>query len=865
MRSTRTRARLAILCALSAALAVAGAALAGEGDAAVLWPEAQREFLLDGGGLLLDGEAREALVAAPAAERERRIETFLGLDPIPETPENELRTGIERRRRLVRQEFLSFFDDRARVLFLQGQPTERKVVECGQTFNPLEVWTYLEGESSRRILFYRPAVGRPFRLWLPLDSKRALYNHEMEYWLEQWESLRGRLIARRFDLQICPEASLVDDVTGVAGLHGFRSDRPGNSEIRRLLEPPADLAEWARRAAATRLAPAPVEIPVEKLEIFFTDRLRQRLVGRFLLELPPGAPLEPLVGPVGDDGADPADEAVPTEDGEERQELRLALEGVIEQEGEIFEEFRVRFKLRPPEEGVAIALAFDRSLRPHRSYLLRLRLRDETGGAEVTLAHGFQVPAEPEGEAELPQPERAVLALAEQLTAMRIRGADSLLLAPPDRDVVLGFWRAEALVSGSRIRKVVFLLDGEPQLTRTGRPFSAELRLAQFPTEQVVRAEGFDENGDLVAADEVVLNQPRGALRVAIVAPARNADVSGRVTARAEIVVPEDRTVERVEFRVGDQVQATLMRPPWRAEIEVPESDEVSYLTVEALLDDGTRAEEVRFLNAPRYLEELEVNLVELLTTVVDRSRRPVSDLEAEDFEVLEDGRAQRVTKFERVDDLPLTVGITIDTSTSMGSALHEAQKAAVAFLEDVMTPRDRAFAVSFSGEPVLLIPPTDDVAAVEAALRDLHSVGWTALHDAVVTSLYLFRGMRGQRALVVLSDGDDSASRYQFRDALEYARRSGVVIYTIGLGVGTMKLGIKRKLTELAEETGGLAFFIQRAEELAGVYDRIEAELRSQYLLAYATEGRGEAFREVEVKVRKGGLKARTIRGYYP
>ncbi len=843
MRSKRIR---AILWAIPAALALGGAAGAAPEDTPVLWPETQREFLLDGPGLLLDREAREALIAAEPAERERRIRDFLDRDPFPETPENELRAGIERRRRLVRREFLSFRDDRARTLFLHGAPEERRVVECGQTFNPLEVWTLREGERTVRILFYRPAVGRPFRLWLPLDSKRALYNSEMEYWLEQWESLRGRIIARRFDLQICPEASLVDDVTGVAGLYGFRSGRPGNRELQRFLEPPADLAEWARRAAATPPVPAPVEIPVAGLELFFTERLRQRLVSRFLLELPPGAPLEPVLE-------------------EERRELRLGLEGVIEQEGEIFEEFRVRFKLEPPGEGVAIALAFDRSLRPHRSYLLRLRLRDETSGAEVTLAHGFRVPAEPEVREAPPAPERAVLAIAEQLSAMRISGADSLLLAPPDRDVVLGLWRAEALVSGSRIRKVVFLLDGEPQLTRSGRPFSAELRLARFPTEQVVRAEGYDEKGGLIAADEVVLNQPRGALRISIVEPARNAELSGRIAARAEIVVPEDRIVRWVRFRVGDEVQATLERPPWRAEIEVPETEEVSYLTVEALLDDGTRAEEVRFLNAPRYLEELEVKLVELLTTVVDRARRPVSDLGRDDFEVLEDGRLQRLAKFERVDDLPLTIGIAIDTSTSMSSALHEAQKAAVAFLEDVMTPRDRAFALSFSGEPVLLIPPTDDVFAVEAALGDLRSVGWTALHDAVVTGLYYFRGIRGQRAMVLLSDGEDSASRYAYRDALEYARRSGVVIYTIGLGVGTMKLGIKRKLTELAEETGGLAFFIQRAEELAGVYDRIEAELRSQYLLAYATDGGGEAFREVEVKVRRGGLKARTIRGYYP
>jgi VWFA-related protein len=174
---------------------------------------------------------------------------------------------------------------------------------------------------------------------------------------------------------------------------------------------------------------------------------------------------------------------------------------------------------------------------------------------------------------------------------------------------------------------------------------------------------------------------------------------------------------------------------------------------------------------------------------------------------------------------------------------------------------------VGFSSAPVLLIPPTDDVAAVSDALEELQSVGWTTLHDAVVMSLYYFRGVRGRRALIVLSDGDDTASQMAFRDALEYARRSGVVIYTVGLNVSAMKGGIRKKLSSLAEETGGRAFFIAAASDLEDVYEEIESELRSQYLVAYASDREaveGE-FREVEVKVRNGKLTARTIRGYYP
>jgi VWFA-related protein len=127
-------------------------------------------------------------------------------------------------------------------------------------------------------------------------------------------------------------------------------------------------------------------------------------------------------------------------------------------------------------------------------------------------------------------------------------------------------------------------------------------------------------------------------------------------------------------------------------------------------------------------------------------------------------------------------------------------------------------------------------------------------------------RELSGQRALVLLSDGDDTVSSVDFDEALEYARKSGVAIFTVGLDVSALSLDVRRKLARLATETGGRTFYIQKAEELTSVYEEIERELRSRYLIAYAPSvaGKPGEFREVEVKVRRG-LKARTISGYYP
>ncbi|MCL4839502.1 MAG: VWA domain-containing protein, partial [Thermoanaerobaculia bacterium] len=196
-----------------------------------------------------------------------------------------------------------------------------------------------------------------------------------------------------------------------------------------------------------------------------------------------------------------------------------------------------------------------------------------------------------------------------------------------------------------------------------------------------------------------------------------------------------------------------------------------------------------------------------------------------------------------------------------------EAKEAAAGFLRSIVTPKDRAFAVGFSDRPRLLAPPTPDAGAVIAAFDELPAAGWTALHDAVVFSLHYFRGIAGRKALVLLSDGDDTGSAVAFRDALEYARRSGVVVYTVGLDISRGSVAMRGKLRELADETGGRAFFIAKASELATVYREIDRELRSQYLLAFspAPAAGEEGYRQVEVKVRDGRLKVRAARGYYP
>ena len=167
------------------------------------------------------------------------------------------------------------------------------------------------------------------------------------------------------------------------------------------------------------------------------------------------------------------------------------------------------------------------------------------------------------------------------------------------------------------------------------------------------------------------------------------------------------------------------------------------------------------------------------------------------------------------------------------------------------------------SGAPVTA---SDLRASAALVLAGLVAEGETALYDTVIFALHYFSGLQGKRAVVILTDGEDSSSIYGYDDAIDFARRTGVAIYIVGLHLSGAKTEVRMKMQRLAHETGGECFFIERASQLGRVSATIQEELRSQYLIAYQSSAEGgEDFRRVEVKVARRGLDAKTIRGYYP
>jgi Ca-activated chloride channel family protein len=170
--------------------------------------------------------------------------------------------------------------------------------------------------------------------------------------------------------------------------------------------------------------------------------------------------------------------------------------------------------------------------------------------------------------------------------------------------------------------------------------------------------------------------------------------------------------------------------------------------------------------------------------------------------------------------------------------------------------------------DPTRNAPFVSDVSLLDAQVSAIPNAGGgTSLYDAIITGLYRFRNVQGRKALIVITDGDDTTSRMSYDDMLQYARASRVPLYFIGIGFGVGEFGGPGKMRSLAAESGGVAYFIRDVKQLESTYVQLEKDLRSQYLISYHAEStkKDQAYRTVEVKVDQKNAKVRTIRGYIP
>ena len=281
---------------------------------------------------------------------------------------------------------------------------------------------------------------------------------------------------------------------------------------------------------------------------------------------------------------------------------------------------------------------------------------------------------------------------------------------------------------------------------------------------------------------------------------------------------------------------------------------------------------------------KVETDLVTLTATVIDKNGRYRADLKQPDFTIYEDGAKQELAYFNTGDRVPVSLGIVFDTSGSMEDKIEGVEDAVEHFVKSV-SPNDEIFLVRFSDDAELVQDFTDDRKKILRAVESLKPRGSTALYEAVTLGLQKVKqGRHKKRALLVLTDGNDTASSINLQTVLSLARKSEVIIYALGIGhgeKGSVHSGIfdsqmqdtvdMRALRSLAEATGGSAYYLENAHEdgrdrIDEAAEEVAAELKQQYTLGYypANQKKDGAFRQIVVEVKDKSLRVRTKRGYY-
>jgi Ca-activated chloride channel homolog len=270
------------------------------------------------------------------------------------------------------------------------------------------------------------------------------------------------------------------------------------------------------------------------------------------------------------------------------------------------------------------------------------------------------------------------------------------------------------------------------------------------------------------------------------------------------------------------------------------------------------------------------IDVVSLSVTVTDPSGHYVTDLTPEQIDVYEDGVRQDIAYFNRA-NVPIALALLLDTSVSMTDKMATAREAAVGFARR-LRPQDLGELIAFSDRTEIVQGFTNDQTALESAIRRTVAAGSTSLYTAVYISLKELKRIRAateqeirRQAIVVFTDGEDTSSVVVFDELLDLAKRSETAIYTIGLrtpveAVARTYSATDFALRQLAQETGGRAFFPARIEDLAGVYGQIADETASQYVVGYVSKStrRDGAWRRLVVRVDREGATARTRLGYF-
>lgn len=448
-----------------------------------------------------------------------------------------------------------------------------------------------------------------------------------------------------------------------------------------------------------------------------------------------------------------------------------------------------------------------------------------------------------------------------------------LVLVPPlERSRHL---RIRALATDPDIDRVVFFLDGREVANDGRRPYRAIVDLGGTSgTERAVRAVAYDRTGTQMAEDSLSLGSD-GAVHLddrfdVSILGIEGDPAMGSVELEAQVAVPREAHLDRVNVFHNDRLVAQLARTgatdPLRTRLDLSGAGPDDYLRVVAVLDDGRSLEDACPVHSAVGSERLSVSLVDLFAVVSDRWGDPIRGLRAADFRIRLGERDMAVTDFREADQVPLALGLLVDSSESMALIMEQTKEAGRRFLERTLVPGDRAFLVDVDTVPRVVREMSPSPAELTEAFAGLEAGGTTALYDAILMGLLRLERHQGRRALVVLTDGQDVGSDFGPELCRRHAERAGVPIYVLAMAglpgqVATVNRNLR--LEALARRTGGRVLPVSSLREIDGAYAEIDRELRSQYVLAVASDRllSDEELATLDVQVDRPGTRVRATR----
>src|SRR5256712_13355861 len=319
----------------------------------------------------------------------------------------------------------------------------------------------------------------------------------------------------------------------------------------------------------------------------------------------------------------------------------------------------------------------------------------------------------------------------------------------------------------------------------------------------------------------------RKGFSIRITNPAHNDFRFGRSEINAEVTAADPALVDKVEFFVDDRLVFIDTEAPYKCFYDFGTEPRSWVIRATAYHKEGVTVSDTVILKRVVLNYAVEVNRVILYATAYSREgeRHYALDLKKDDLVLEEDGARQKIIDFY-VEKRPVDLAVILDSSGSMQPAMDRVHNAASRFV-DTLGSEDKALVIDFDEKVYLLQDLTDDKNLLRKAITSTNALGGTALYDALYASFRKLRSLEGRKAIILLTDGDDTASKFSFKRILDEAKISDIIIFPIGLGTTILDVDLRRILKTLAEETRGRSYFPSQVQQLEGADGEVAGVLK--------------------------------------